>query len=89
MATIKFTDHLKKHINCQSREFPGNTLSEVLEHLFSDDNQLASYIVNDQGCLRKHILISIDDQLIEDRIHFTDKVEPESVIYILQALSGG
>lgn len=67
----------------------GETIKDILNILFTDNPQLTSYLVNDQNVLRKHVMISIDNQLITDRIHFTDPVKPDSEIYIFQALSGG
>ena len=89
MATINFTENLKRHLKCPPQQIPGETLSEILKTLLSVNQQLGSYIIDDQGRLRKHILISIDNQLITDRIYLTDRVKPDSEIYILQALSGG
>lgn len=89
MPTVTFTENLKRHLDCAPQNVPGETLSQALEAVFRDNPQLASYIVDDQGRVRKHILISIDNQLIKDRIHLSDPVLSESEIYVLQALSGG
>ena len=89
MAIVNFTNNLKRHLECPPQQMSGETLKDVLNSLFTDNQQLASYLVNDQNILRKHVMISIDNQLINDRIHFTDPVKPDSEIYIFQALSGG
>ena len=89
MAIVNFTNNLKRHLECPPQQLSGETLKDVLNSLFTDNQQLASYLVNDQNILRKHVMISIDNQLINDRIHFTDPVKPDSEIYIFQALSGG
>ena len=89
MAIVNFTNNLKRHLECPPQQMSGETLKDVLNSLFTDNQQLASYLVNDQNILRKHVMISIDNQLINDRIHFTDPVKPDSEVYIFQALSGG
>ena len=89
MAIVNFTNNLKRHLECPPQQMSGETLKDVLNSLFKDNRQLASYLVNDQNVLRKHVMISIDNQLINDRIHFTDPVKPDSEVYIFQALSGG
>ena len=89
MATINFTNNLKRHLDCSSQNIPGETLKEVLTSLFSNNQKLAGYIVDDQDKLRKHVLISIDNEIISDSIHFSDALKPDSEIYIFQALSGG
>jgi sulfur-carrier protein len=89
MPTVVFTSNLKRHLDCPPRQVSGGSLHDVLKSIFSDNPKLVSYIVDDQFRIRKHILISIDNELITDRIHLTDKVTSESKIYIFQALSGG
>lgn len=89
LPTVNFTDNLKRHLDCPPQNVDGDNLHDVLTVVFRDNQQLKSYIVDDQFRVRKHILISIDNQLIQDRIHLTDPVRPDSEIYILQALSGG
>ena len=89
MPKVKFTDNLKRHLNCPPQQVDGETLMQALNKVFQDNPQLASYIVDDQGRVRKHIMISIDNELIKDRVHLTDPVEQNSEIYVLQALSGG
>ena len=89
MPKVTFTDNLKRHLECPPQDVTGDCLSEVLQAVFRDNTQLGNYILDDQGRLRKHILVSIDNELVKDRIHLSDKVKPESEIYVLQALSGG
>ncbi|MEP1741298.1 MAG: MoaD/ThiS family protein [Kangiellaceae bacterium] len=89
MPTVVFTSNLKRHLDCPPQQVSGGSLHDVLKSIFSDNPKLVSYIVDDQFRIRKHILISIDNELITDRIHLTDKVTSESKIYIFQALSGG
>ncbi len=89
MATVNFTNNLKRHLNCSALEIEGKNLAEILQNLSSKQQELASYIVDDQGRIRKHILISIDEQLVQDRVFLSDPVKVDSEIYILQALSGG
>lgn len=89
MATVNFTNNLKRHLDCPPQKMSGETLKDILNCLFADNQQLASYLVDDQNVLRKHVMISIDNQMINDRINFTDTVKPDSEVYIFQALSGG
>jgi sulfur-carrier protein len=90
MATVRFTYALKKF-------FPGlkdtatsvATLSEVLNEMEITYPGIRSYIVDEQGSLRKHVNIFIDGRLINDRVTLADSFSEGSEIYILQALSGG
>lgn len=89
MPKVTFTENLKRHLECPPQEVSATTLSQALDAVFQDNPQLSSYIVDDQGRLRKHILISIDNELVKDRVHLSDPVKDSSEIYVLQALSGG
>lgn len=89
MARVVFTSNLEKHVDCAPREVAGNSVREVLDGVFAESPKLRSYILNDQGRLRKHVTVFVDNQLISDRVSLGDSVSAASSIYIMQALSGG
>ena len=89
MPKVIFTENLKRHIDCPPCEVEACTVAEALQKVFSIHKRLGTYILDDQGRLRKHILISVDDRLIQDRINLSDPVDQLSEIFVLQALSGG
>ena len=64
-------------------------LLQALEQAFAKNERLKTYVLDDQGALRKHMRILIDGQSITDRQTFKDAVRPGSEIWIMQALSGG
>jgi len=67
----------------------GNTLPEVLFEIESTYPGLGSYVMDEQGSLRKHVNIFIDGTMIKDRTALSDPFTSNSEIYIMQALSGG
>ena len=77
------------HLDCPSEEVEGKTLRDALENVFESNPKLRGYVLDDQGALRKHVVIFIDDQVLKDRIYLSDALEPESEVYVMQALSGG
>lgn len=89
MAEVTFTPNLKRHVDCPTVEVPGTTVAEVLARVFADNPRLRGYVVDDQGALRKHMVVFIDGQQIADREHLGDAVKPTSELYVMQALSGG
>jgi len=89
VARIEFTSHLQQQIDCPSREVGGQTLRESLEEVFAENPKLRSYILDDQQGVRKHVMIFLDGEPINDRIHLSDPVSNTSEIYVMQALSGG
>jgi molybdopterin synthase sulfur carrier subunit len=89
MPTLAFTANIQRHVACPPREVPGTSVRAVLEAAFADNPTARSYVLDDQGALRKHINIFVDGRLIRDRIGLTDAVGPEASVYVIQALSGG
>jgi len=86
---IAFTSHLKRHLDCPTRVVAGGTLAEALGNVFTENLRLRSYILDDQNRLRQHVVIFIDDEIVQDRTKLSDAVSPTSEIYVMQALSGG
>jgi sulfur carrier protein ThiS len=89
MAKVHFTTNLRRHVDCPSVEAPGGTLHDVLTQVFAVQQRLGSYVLDEQGALRKHMLVLIDGQRVRDREKLSDPVRPDSEIHVMQALSGG
>jgi sulfur-carrier protein len=89
VAQIRFTSHLTRHRPAPMIEAAGATLAEVLSTGLAGDDLLKSYVLDEQGRLRKHVTIYLDGSVIQDRLRLSDPVGPRSEIYVLQALSGG
>jgi hypothetical protein len=89
MATVRFTPNLRRHLDVDCAEVPSGTLRSVLEALFTDNEQLRSYLLDDQGGLRPHVTIFVDNRRVRDRRELGDPIGAESEIYVMQALSGG
>lgn len=89
MAKISFTPNIQRHIACPPSEAPGASLREVLDHVFAGNPAARSYVLDDQGALRKHMIIFIDGRAAADRTRLLDKVTAASSIFVFQALSGG
>jgi molybdopterin synthase sulfur carrier subunit len=89
VAKVRFTSHLVRHRPAPMIEAEGATVAEVLGRGLADDDLLRSYVLDEQGRLRKHVTIYLDGQVISDRLRLSDAVGPQTEIYVLQALSGG
>ena len=89
MARVVFTKNLQRHVPCPPTVAPGQTVREVLDHVFAANTVLRGYVVDERGALRKHMSIFVDGDLVADRRSLGDPVGPESEIYVMQALSGG
>lgn len=89
MAKVSFTPNLRRHLILDNCEVSGNSVAQILKVLFEQHEKLAGYILDDQGQLRKHMNIFVNDSVISDRKHLTDKVTEHDEVFIVQALSGG
>jgi len=89
MATVVFTPHLQRHVASPTCVVAGDTLRAVLDAVFAEHRALKGYVVDDQGHLRRHVVIFIDGVRVKDREGLADPVGATSEVYVLQALSGG
>ena len=89
MPRVVFTANLQRHLDCPSVEAPGATVGAVLEAVFADNPRLRSYILDDQGRLRKHVKVFVADQPVADRRRLSDSVKGSDEVFVFQALSGG
>lgn len=89
MTRVSFTPNLERHISCPAVAVAGGTLREVLEGAFAANPRARGYVLDDQGSLRKHMVIFVNGEMARDRVGLTDPVPPGGEVYIMQALSGG
>ncbi len=89
MPSVKFTQNLERHLAVPAREVEGATVRQALDAVFDENPRLRSYVLDDQGRLRRHVVVFIDGEMIEDRTKLSDTVGPSSELFVMQALSGG
>ena len=64
-------------------------MAEVVRELGRVAPGIAFYICDERGRLRQHVNIFVGDERIADREKLSDRVGPDSRIFVMQALSGG
>jgi sulfur carrier protein ThiS len=89
MPQVVFTPTLQRHLTCPPSEVPGSTVREVLERVFGNEPRARGYVLDEQGALRKHVVVFVDGEAVQDRSGLSDGVRAESQVYVMQALSGG
>lgn len=89
MAKVVFTANLQQHVACPPLQAEGRTVREVLEEAFRQNPQVRSYVVDDQGALRQHMIVFVAGSGVRDRAGLSDPVPPGAEVHVLQALSGG
>ena len=89
MPRVVFTENLQRHVHCPPTEADGATVREVLDAVFAENPRARSYVVDDQGELRVHMVVFVDGDQIRDRAGLSDPVPADGEVYVMQALSGG
>ncbi|MEZ6139277.1 MAG: MoaD/ThiS family protein [Zavarzinella sp.] len=89
MTTVVFTQNLQRHLECPPMQVPGSTVQEVLEQVFASYPRAKSYVLDEHGAVRHHMVIFLNNEPIVDRTTLSDVVTEGSELYIMQALSGG
>ncbi len=92
MARVELTRHLHKffpQLEGQEIVVEASTVAEVVQALERLAPGFAFYVCDERGRLRAHVSIFIEQERISDRHKLSDRVEPNSRIFIMQALSGG
>jgi sulfur-carrier protein len=89
MATVRFTRNIQRHVQCPTRDVPGSTLRAVLDEYFRENERARGYVLDELGRIRQHMVVFIDGELVRDRDGLSDVVRPQSMIDVIQALSGG
>ena len=90
MPRIRFTKHLKRYFpSLEEITIAAGTLAEVVAELDRIHPGMASYLIEENGSLRKHVNIFIGEDLLRDRVALGDRIDEADEIFIMQALSGG
>lgn len=88
MPRVAFTSHLARHVDCPTESVDGATVRDALERYFAKHPKTRSYILDEQGDLRPHVVIFVAGEQLQDRT-LSAAVEGGAEIYVMQALSGG
>ena len=89
MPMVAFTQNIQRHVQCPPTDAPGATVREVLEAVFAGNPRARAYVLDDQGVLRKHMVVFVNGNAIEDRATLSDPVPKDAAVYVMQARSGG
>jgi sulfur carrier protein ThiS len=89
MPAIVFTPALRRFLRVPDTEVAGATVGEALAGVFGANQALRSYVLDDQGALRRHVAVYVNGELVRDRTRLSDPVAGDDEIYVLQALTGG
>ena len=90
MAKIKFTSALTRFFPALTEmDIQADTVKEALLNVEKNCPGILTYLMEDNGQLRKHVNIFLGDELIKDRATLKDRITAQDELLIFQALSGG
>jgi len=89
MPRVVFTSNLQRHVNCPETQVAAGTVRTALAQVFAAQPQARGYVLDEQGHLRKHVVVFVDGQRVRDRERLDDPVREASEVYVMQALTGG
>lgn len=89
MANIVCAERLGNVGPLAPASYRGETVRDVLDALALDYPRLKSYVLDDQGRVRKHVAIFVGGVMQPRETVLDIVVGGEDEIYIMQALSGG
>jgi len=89
MAELHFTTWLTQVVPDGPLKADGATVGEALGAVFSERPHVRSYVLDEQGRLRKHVCIFADGVRLPQAAALGHTIAPQSKLYVMQALSGG
>jgi len=92
MPTVAMTSHLYRFFpDLENREItvPAGSVAEVLRSVDAIASGFSDYVLDDHGALRRHVNISVNNNILIDRKTLSDHVPDDGTVYIFQSLTGG
>jgi molybdopterin synthase sulfur carrier subunit len=89
MAELHFTSWLREVVPDGPLAATGATVGEALAGLFTARPHVRSYLLDEQGRLRKHVCIFADGTRLPRETTLAHPIGAQSKLHVMQALSGG
>lgn len=89
MPRIVFTPQLRRFVETPEVETEAAFLRAGLDDAFACNARLRGYVLDEQGHLRPNVVIFVDGRRVRDGQQLDEPLKADSVVHVLQALSGG
>jgi sulfur-carrier protein len=89
MVKVEFAASLRRHVECAQQSVAPGSLRVVLDTALAAAPGLRHYVLDDQGCIRKHVAVFINKTMVIDRQTLTQPVASGDNVLVIQALTGG
>ena len=89
MGGVVLSSHITRNVPVPDGDVEAATLREALEAVFARHAAARGYVLDEQGHLRRHVVVFIDGARVRGRETLDDPVAGAREIHVLQALTGG
>ena len=92
MVLVRFTRNIQRHVACPPSQVPwseGLTVRGALDAVWCENPRARGYFLDDQGAVRRHVVIFLNGEPVLDRTQLAEPVTDGAAIDVMQALSGG
>ena len=89
MVTVKFAASLRRHAQCAPQHVAAGSLRTVLGAALVAAPELAHYVFDDQGNIRKHVAVFINKTMLQNRQKLDQLLASGDSVLVIQALTGG
>ncbi|MBG9387162.1 MoaD/ThiS family protein [Caenimonas aquaedulcis] len=89
MPTVEFAPALTRHVACPPQRVEAATLRDALSAAFEAAPAMRNYVLDEQGCVRKHVAVFVNAAMIADRARLDIALAEDDKVMVIQALTGG
>jgi sulfur carrier protein ThiS len=89
MPSVTFAPALTRHVPCEPQDVRAATLRSALDDAFRAAPALRSYVLDEQGAVRKHVAVFVNGQMVASRSQLDVPLAPADRVMVIQALTGG
>ncbi|MBM3560040.1 MAG: MoaD/ThiS family protein [Alphaproteobacteria bacterium] len=88
MIRVTFTPDLRRHVASPTVDVQAAIVREALDKVFVSNGRLRGYVLDEQGLLRRHVNVFVNERATGDRLTLGDPLSPSDAVFVFQALSG-
>lgn len=90
MVSVEFAASLRRHVHCDTQRVAPGSLRTVLDSaLAAAPPELRHYVLDDQGHIRKHVAVFINQTMVLNRQKLDQTLASGDTVLVIQALTGG
>jgi len=89
MVTVEFAASLRRHVECVPQSVAVGSLRAALNEALLAAPELAHYVFDDRGHIRKHVAVFVNKTMLLDRQNLSQPLASGDTVLVIQALTGG